>query len=129
EAPTVGPAAYQFNPVGSPWTFVGGAGLTSNGSPFTSGNPNAPQGSQVAFLQGTGSVSQNATFAAGTYDIRFLAAQRANTQASSQTFQVLVDGNVISTFNNLAGASYTSLTTSSFTVTGGVHTVTFQGTN
>src|SRR5207244_2960635 len=46
-----------------------------------------------------------------------------------QTLQVLVDGNVVGTFNNLTGARYTALTTSSFAVASGSHTITFQGTN
>jgi hypothetical protein len=43
--------------------------------------------------------------------------------------QVLVDGTVVGTFNNLSSTAYTQLSTSSFTVTAGLHTVTFQGTN
>src|SRR5207247_6927052 len=48
---------------------------------------------------------------------------------SRQTLQVLVDGKVVGTFNSLSGSGYSTLTTSSFTVTAGKHTVTFQGTN
>src|SRR5207249_2223436 len=60
ETPSLGSgaSAYQYNPAASPWSFVGLAGLSGNGSAFTSGNPSAPQGSQVAFLQATGSFSQ-----------------------------------------------------------------------
>src|SRR5439155_10286873 len=59
-----GASAYQYHPTGSGWTFspnggfdsngviVGGAGITGNNSGFTSGNPSAPEGGQVAFLQG-----------------------------------------------------------------------------
>jgi hypothetical protein len=130
ETPVVGNGSYQVDPAaGSPWTFQASAGLTGNGSLFTIGNPNAPQGSQVAYLQGLGSVSQHVTFAAGTFDITFFAAQRANVQAGGQTFQILIDGNVIGTFNNVTGAQYTALTTSSFLVTAGSHVLTFQGTD
>ena len=60
-----------------------GAGISGNNSGFTSGNPPAPQGSQVAFLQGTGSFSQTvAGWAAGSYVITFDAAQRGNFQTS-----------------------------------------------
>src|SRR5262249_26207386 len=51
ETPNVGTGAYgdfAYNPTGSPWTFIGGAGVAGNGSGFTSGNPNAPSGTQVA---------------------------------------------------------------------------------
>jgi hypothetical protein len=124
----LGPGGFQYNPAGSAWTFAGDAGVAGNGSAFTSGNPAAPQGSQVVFLQDTGSVSQSMTFAAGTYALSFNAAQRGN-GGGAQTFQVLVDGNVVGTFNNLTGTGYGTLTTGSFAVTAGNHTVTFQGTD
>ena len=54
----VGAGQFQYRPAGSAWTFAGGAGVSGNGSGFTAGNPPAPQGVQVAFLQSTGSFSQ-----------------------------------------------------------------------
>ena len=57
-----GTSAYQYRPTGSAWTFSGTAGVAGNGSGFTAGNPDAPQGSQVAFLQKTGSISQVVDF-------------------------------------------------------------------
>src|SRR5207302_765710 len=90
--PTLGDAGFEASPVaagqftysapGSAWTFGGspgsGSGLSANGSAFTRGNPDAPQGSQVAFLQGRGSFSQAvAGWAAGSYRLSFLAARRA----------------------------------------------------
>jgi Protein of unknown function (DUF642) len=128
ELEALGPGGYTYRPTGSAWNFAGSAGVAGNGSAFTSGNPAAPQGTQVMFLQGNGNVSQSMTFSAGTYTLTFNAAQRGNV-ASAQTFQVLVDGNVVGTFNNLTGTGYGTQTTGSFTVTAGSHTVTFQGTN
>ena len=58
----------------------------------------------------------------------FNAAQRGN-WGMPQTLQVLVDGTVVGTFNTVAGTAYAPLSTSSFTVAAGAHTVTFQGTN
>ena len=122
-----GPSAYQYRPTGSAWSFSGAAGLAGNGSGFTAGNPNAPQGSQVAFLQKTGSISQAVNFAAaGSYQISFSAAQRANFGTSNEQVQVLVDGTVVSTFTP-AGTSYATYTTASFNVTAGSHTITFAG--
>jgi YD repeat-containing protein len=70
ETPNVGSGtfgAFQYAPAGTPWTFTGGAGISGNGSGFTSGNPNAPEGAQVGFLQGTNSFSQTVSgWAAGT---------------------------------------------------------------
>ncbi len=119
-------SAYQYNPAGAPWTYSTHSGVAGNGSAFTSGNPSAPQGSQVAFIQTTGTISQTVTFTDSTFTISFEAAQRANNQASSQTFAVEVDGTVVGTFTP-SGTSYALYTTSVFTVTAGTHTVAFVG--
>jgi hypothetical protein len=129
EMPPVGTGAcnsFQYNPSGSLWTFDDSSGVAGNGSGFTGGNPDAPDGTQVAFLQGVGSFSQSVTLAAGTYSISFSAAQRANFQYSSQTVQVQVDGTAVGTFT-LGSASYAAYTTASFTVTAGSHTLRFVG--
>ncbi len=103
--------------------------MAANRSGFTWGNPAAPEGAQVAFLQEKGSISQQvAKWAAGTYTISFQAAQRANIQAVQQDFQVLLDGSVVGTFTP-AGTSYATSTTAAFTVGAGSHTITFQGLN
>jgi Bacterial Ig-like domain (group 3) len=131
ELPSVGsgPTAYRYAPTGSPWTFSGGAGVSGNGSGFTSGNPAAPQGAQVAFLQMAGSsISQSATLAAGTYVLTFSAAQRQNFQASFQTIQVKVDGTVVGTITP-ASTTYATYTTASFNVAAGTHTIAFVGLN
>jgi streptogramin lyase len=131
ETPNVGTGAFgafAYDPAGSAWTFSGFAGVAGNGSGFTAGNPNAPQGTQVAFLQDTGSFSQSVDLAAGTYSLTFAAAQRGNFQASAQTFQVLVDGVAVGTFTP-AGTSYGTFTTSNFMVAAGAHTIQFVGLN
>ncbi|MGA7501701.1 MAG: hypothetical protein WBX00_33630, partial [Isosphaeraceae bacterium] len=123
----VGAGQFQYRPTGSPWTFSGGSGISGNNSGFTSGNPPAPQGSQVAFLQSTGSFSQRVTgFETGTYVLTFEAAQRENIQASQQNFNVLIDGSVVGTFTP-SGTSYQSYTTDEFSVAVGAHTISFQG--
>ncbi|HEX4591645.1 MAG TPA: hypothetical protein VH120_17035, partial [Gemmataceae bacterium] len=127
ETAAVAPGGFVYGPTGTPWAFVGGAGIASNGSPFTSGNPNSPNGSQVLFLQNVGGVSQTATFPAGTYTLSLSAAARAN-GGGNQRVQVLVDGNIVGTFN-VTSKAYTTLTTSSFTLAAGSHIITIQGTN
>jgi hypothetical protein len=129
ETPAVGQGKVQYAPAASPWMFQSSAGLAANGSAFTGGNPHAPQGNQVAFLQALGSLSQSIAFPAGTFAISFSAAQRANVQATRQTFQVLVDGTVVGLFNNLAGTTYTTLTTNAIMLGAGSHTLVFQGTD
>ena len=122
-----GGSAYQYDPTGSAWSFSGSAGLAGNGSGFTAGNPNAPQGSQVAFLQETGTISQVVNFAAaGSYQISVSAAQRGNFGTSNEEVQVLVDGTVVGTITP-ASTSYATYTTASFNVTAGSHTITFVG--
>ena len=75
EQPAVGTGAFKYDPAGSLWAFSGGAGISGNNSGFTSGNPSAPQGVQVAFLQGTGSFTQSVTgWAAGSYVLTFVSA-------------------------------------------------------
>jgi hypothetical protein len=126
EAPVLNPGTYQSNPSGSTWSFSGSSGISTNASALTAGNPDAPQGSQVAFLQGNASFSQVANFTAGTYTFTFLAAQRANVPHSSQTFAVEIDGTVVGTFTP-ANTSYRLFSTDSFTVTAGFHTISFIG--
>jgi hypothetical protein len=129
ETPNVGTgtfSSFAYNPTGSPWTFSTSSGVAGNGSGFTSGNPNAPQGTQVAFLQMNGTMSQAVNFSAGTYTISFDAAQRGNNGVSTQEFEVEVDGTVVGTFTP-GSTNYASYTTSAFTVTVGSHTVEFVG--
>ncbi len=127
ETPSVGAgsSAYQYDPAGSSWTFNGYSGLAGNASAFTLGNPSAPQGSQVAFLQMTGSVSQSVTLAAGTYSISLDASQRA-IGPSNQTIEVLVDNVAVSTIapTSINYASYTSTT---FNASAGAHTIEILG--
>src|SRR5262249_28584268 len=81
ESPNVGSGSrsdFVRNPSGAPWLNSSTSGVAGNGSAFTGHNPNAPQGTQVAFLQDYGIISQVVNFTAGTYAISFYAAQRAN---------------------------------------------------
>jgi ELWxxDGT repeat protein len=135
ESPGVGAntfSAFQYAPTGTPWTFTSlsgtnGSGIAGNGSGFTDQNPNAPEGTQVGFIQGTGSISQTVSLAAGTYQITFDAAQRVSIwQASQQNFEVLVDGQVVGTFTP-SGGTYAGYQSSTFTVAAGNHRITFQG--
>ncbi|MEP7183141.1 MAG: S8 family serine peptidase [Betaproteobacteria bacterium] len=139
ETPSVGsgPSAYVYGPTGASWTFTpaggsGGSGVSGNGSNFTLGNPNAPYGQQVGFIQGATTISQTVNFAgAGSYHLTTYAAQRSSNQNGiAMTVNVLVDG--IS-----AGAmtpydpyyQYQLNSSSAFSVTAGSHTITLQGVN
>jgi hypothetical protein len=131
ELPSVGVgtwAAFQTQPAGSPWTFLSTAGVAGNGSGVTAGNPSAPDGTQVAYLQMTGDIRQSVTLDAGSYSIGFKAAQRGNYQFSSQTIQVFVDGNSLGVVQP-SGTSYQDFATPAFSVAAGSHVVRFLGLN
>lgn len=139
ETPALG--TYQYNPSGASWTFTpssgsGGSGITPNGTLFNSSNPNAPEGSQVAFLQSTSTVAQSISgFVPGaTYAVTFSAAQRASSQSTQyqqnqQTWDLKVDNTVIASYAPSATAtSYVDYTTN-FTATAATHTLSFVGTD
>ena len=100
ESPAVGAGAYQYNPSNAGWAFAGHSGVSGNNSGFTAGNPPAPEGGTVAFLQlGDSLISQSIPgWSAGSYTLTLSAAQRENYQSSRQDFQVLVDGAAVATF-------------------------------
>ena len=132
EAPYLGTgsAAFQYNPKGGSWAFSGG-GLSGNGSAFTSGNPLAPQGQQVAFLQQGGSFSQALSgFNPGqAYTVTFAAEQRANLVQAGQTWNVSVNGVVIGNFAPPQTATNYLDYVATFKATSTNQTLAFVGTN
>ena len=130
ETPAVGSgvSGYAYAPSGATWTFAGYSGISGNGSTFTSGNPNAPEGAQVAFLEySNSSITQAVSMEPGTYQISFDAAQRQNVQASQQDFEVLVDGSIVAQFTP-ASINYSLYSTGPFTfTTTASHTIEFLG--
>ena len=137
ETPSLG--TYQYNPSGAGWTFTAqsganGSGISANNSAFTSGNPNAPQSSQVAFLQGTCSISQTfmGLIAGAFYQVTFAAAQRNNIygQQVGQTWQLRLDGTTISSYAPPESATnYLTYSASFSPATSGNHTIAFVGSN
>jgi hypothetical protein len=130
ETPSIGAGNYQYNPTGGTWAFNGaspnGSGLVANGSAF--GNPNALQGTQAAFVQEAGSISQSVSgFTPGVhYTINFLAAERPG---NAQSWNVTVDGTVIASFNPGSGATSFGDYTASFMASATSHTIAFVGTD
>ncbi|MES2657608.1 MAG: DUF642 domain-containing protein [Verrucomicrobiota bacterium] len=132
ETPGIGGGNYSYRPGGATWSFLGtgasGSGIVANGSAFS--NPNAPQGTQAAFIQQFGSVSQSFVgFTPGTsYTISYSAAQRPPpSQNGGESWDVSIDGNVIK--SNLPGSTSYTAQTATFTATAGYHTLSFAGTN
>ncbi|QSQ19815.1 hypothetical protein JY651_31600 [Pyxidicoccus parkwayensis] len=118
---------YQYAPAGSGWTLAQGAGLSRNGTAFTSGNPSAPEGAQVLFLQGTGTASRTLGFAAGYYVFSFSAAQRGNS-VSNQQVELRIDGSSTQTFTP-AGATYQRFTSVAVLLPSGAHSIELRGLN
>jgi hypothetical protein len=137
EAPSM--SAYQYNPSGGTWVFTAqsganGSGISANGSAFTSGNPNAPQGSQVAFLQGLGTISQTVVglIAGAIYQITFAAAQRNDIYGgqAGQTWKLQVDGTTIGTYAPPESAqSYVDYPATFTAPALSSHTIAFVGTD
>jgi hypothetical protein len=135
ETPALG--TFQYNPSGASWTFTpssgnNGSGITPNGTLFNSSNPNAPEGSQVAFLQSTSTVAQAISgFVPGAkYAVTFSAAERAGQfQHGGQTWNLKLDNLVLASYAPSATAtSYVDYTTN-FTATAATHTLSFVGTD
>ncbi|QEH39071.1 hypothetical protein OJF2_76830 [Aquisphaera giovannonii] len=121
----------QLAPPGGdqPWTFTDAsgtsfAGIAGNGSVYTKNNGPAPQGLQVAFIQGGSSISQTITLAQGSYTLSLVAVQAA-TNSAPQVLTVLVDGVPVGTINP-KGPKYAPFSIP-FSVGPGAHTITFQG--
>jgi alpha-L-rhamnosidase len=124
---------FAYNPTGGSWAFSGaagnGSGVTTNGSGFTSSNAAAPQGTQVAFLQRTGTISQTLSGFApgGVYTITFSAANRATSGYNgTQSWDVRIDGVTKASFSNkpTTYADYTA----TFTASATSHTLSMVGT-
>ena len=129
EIPVLAADSYQYQPGGSAWTFVAAAGVAANYSGFTILNPVAPDGNQVAFIQGGGSISQTAYLDAGTYNLSYLAAQRSSgVQRNSQELAVYVDGQQMG-LATPSTISYGTYQTLNFTVAAGMHTIRLAGLN
>jgi len=120
--------------LGAVWTFSGGtdngSGLLANGSGFS--NPNAPEGTQAAFVQKYGTLSQTISgFSPGTtYTMSFSAAQRPGpNQHGGQSWAVKIDGTVITNYNPGPGATAYTGYAASFVAISRNHTLTFVGTD
>ena len=116
ETPNIG-SGFIYNPTGVnvAWTFAGYSGIIGNGSGFNA--PPAPQGTQVAFIQITGSADQALTLAPGTYSVRFKATQRNQAgQTNDQTVAVLINGTEIGRVQPPNNNTYATYSGGSFTV-------------
>ena len=137
ETPSLGSGNYYYNPAGTPGvtyngisgpTGGGGSGIAANGSAF--GFPNAPDGSQVAFIQNANNtvgqiILALSGLAVGTsYDATFYTAARPGYPVNPLV--VDFDSTLVGSSTGIS-SSFTLQTTSDFVATGGADTLTFTG--
>ncbi|MDQ8188922.1 hypothetical protein [Roseibacillus persicicus] len=124
--------SYLYTPADAGWTFTS-AGVTTNNSGFTNGNSEAPEGTQVAFLQSEASCSQTLSgLTPGiSYEVRFFCSQRQNKTGgqTGQTFDLTLDGVLLDSFSPSQANSGYELEKSNFTASAASHTIAFLGTN
>jgi len=125
EPPVLSPGNYQYNPSGASWTYTGSSGVTTSNSAFTSGTTTPPDGGQMAFLQGTGSLSQSITTSAGSYTFTWYAIQRQNWGGPNDA-DFVVDGVVQNHFTPTSTNSWQAFSTT-VTLSAGTHTIAFTG--
>jgi len=131
EAPVIGNGNFQYAPNGSSWTFANGGGISGMNSPFTGVPSTAPEGTQVAFIQATGTISQSISGfqASASYVITVSAIQRTNCcNTGGQDVGIYLDDVLIGSFHPSSSA-YTEFSTPTFTTSTGAHTVKFAGLN
>lgn len=130
EAPVIGNGNWQYAPSGGVWSFAVGGGVTGMNSAFTGVPSMAPEGVQVAFIQGNGTVWQSVSgFQANAdYVISFSAIQRTNCcNAGGQDIGVFIDTTQIGTVHP-GSSGYTEYSIP-FSTTAGAHTIKFVGLN
>jgi hypothetical protein len=136
ETPTT--SSFVYGATGGSWTFSAqsgsnGSGVTTNGSAFTASNSNAPAGTQVGFIQGTGSIYQTITglTAGKTYQVTVSLSQRQNAYSGQvgNTVDFRVNGKTITTFDPpQSSAAYADYSVT-FTAPAASVTLGFYGTN
>ena len=115
------------------WTFgvSGGASYVGFIRGGDLGIAAPPEGSQAAFIQGTGSIAQDIACTAGTYTLSFFAQGRPG--GGAVPLAISIGGVTVtfagsSTFTELSQSAFDFVTSDPFTLTGGTQTLTLAGT-
>jgi hypothetical protein len=126
------PGGFQYKPQDNAWAFGDTTGIAANASDLTKQNPNAPEGTQVGFIEGNSqSLSQNVQLSAGhIYQISFYAAERA-TDTGTQPVEVLIGpaGGSLTPVGTAtpAGSTYSQFTFFYTPTSSGSFTIQFTG--
>jgi V8-like Glu-specific endopeptidase len=140
EAPSVAgqPSKFEYGVPFSagvqPWTFTTTTGIAANGSAFTATTGPAPDGSQVFFVQETGSMATPLTIDAtdNRWEVRAQVAERATSQHNGdQTVSVRIDGVQVGLLKPATAGStkFGWVSTGLFSMTAGAHTLSLVGLN
>ena len=130
ELSTLARGAFQYMPTFAPWSFGNGTGIASNGSGFTSLNPNAPGPIRVAFVQGGGEISVVHTFDAGAWRLCFRGAQRERPSGTNRQVVRITVGSTQVFEAELRGSDYEVYRTRAFSfATASTVTVSIKGLN
>lgn len=134
------PDSFQYAPNGQPnvgWSFVGGAGLSRNGSGFQ-GNPlsdppsavaAAIEGNQIGFLQGSSIMQTISGFELGaSYSVSWFEQTRLN-GGGSNDLAVYIDGVPVTSSHIVGNTSWAGQTSTDFIATSTSHTLEFRTTN
>lgn len=93
-------SSYTFRPAFANWNFDSNTGVTGMNSVFNLHNEATPKGDQVAFIRQGNSICQTIEISQpGNYSLNLLGALRFNNSESVQTVDVMLDGNLIDSFN------------------------------
>jgi hypothetical protein len=123
--PSVG-ASQVPQPSGSPWAFLGWAGIAGYDSYMASGNVLPPNDLQAAFLYNQGaSILQTVSLAAGVYTLSFQAAQVGIYPGSQEQIEVLVGNMIVALVT--PGPTFTTYTATFTIPTAGYYTIQFLG--
>ena len=126
ESPVLASGGYTYNITNAGWTFSGESGIASNGSPWYV--PAAPNGTQAAFIQRTGAISQSLSITtAGEYSLSCKVIGRGGFPANS--INVYLDGIQVGTINASEQNSSTWIkwNSKSIKLSVGNHSLKFQG--
>ena len=139
--PTLGSSLFSFDyqPFQGNWIYTANAGIAAQGSAFnprgvTNGNSDGTTSTsgQVGFIEYKGqqivdsAISQNISgFGAGTFTVTFSIEDQRTFGANP--IDVKLDSQDLGTFTALSGTSFNTVTTASFPVTAGTHTLAFIG--
>jgi hypothetical protein len=118
ESPTIAPNSYEYEPSGSPWTFVGQSGIVNGTNAL---GQVGQDGSQAAFLQGGSEIEQTITVTGSLYNLMF---EDENGGGVQEQFSLIVtlNGGIIGSDTPSSTSSFKSNNNMIFSIPPGTYT-------